>query len=213
MHKLFVRLGNHFKGRFLAGLLIILPLGTTYLVLKFLFDLIDEPLREIINTVFGTWIPGIGIFSFIVILYFSGLVARHVIGRNIINFGNRLVDFIPFVRSIYKVARNTIESLSVAKFGEDFTRVVLLEFPKVGVKSVGFMTSQYSDTMDNDMVTVYIPTSPVPTSGFLALVPKADVTFTDLTVDDAMKMVISGGVLTPSKILEFTIDKKWSSKN
>ena len=90
---------------------------------------------------------------------------------------------------------------------------MLLEFPKVGVKSVGFMTSQYSDTMDNDMVTVYIPTSPVPTSGFLALVPKADVTFTDLTVDDAMKMVISGGVLTPSKILEFTIDKKWSSKN
>ena len=213
MHKLVIRLGNHFKGRFLAGLLIILPLGTTYLVLKFLFDLIDEPLREIINTVFGTWIPGIGIFSFIIILYFSGLVARHVIGRNIINFGNRLVDFIPFVRSIYKVARNTIESLSGANLSDDFTRVVLLEFPKVGVKSVGFMTSQYSDTMDNDMVTVYIPTSPVPTSGFLALVPKADVTFTDLTVDDAMKMVISGGVLTPSKILEFTIDKKWGSKN
>ena len=202
MNKLIIRIGNHFRGRLVAGLLLILPVGATYLVLKFLFDLIDQPLRELVNAVFGAWIPGIGIVSFIIFLYVFGLVGKHFIGRNIIRAGNRVVDFIPFVRSIYKIARNTVESLSGSDFSKKFSRVVLLEFPKVGVKSVGFLTSEYSDNANNDMVAVYIPTSPVPTSGFLALVPKEDVTFTDLTVDDAMKMVISGGVLTPPKIVE-----------
>ena len=116
MKKAFSKLGIHIKGRLLAGLLVILPLGATYLVLKFLFDLIDQPLSEVADRIFGLNIPGIGIISFVIILYLSGLLGRHFIGRNIINFGNRLVDFIPFVRSVYKIDRNTIESLSGSNF-------------------------------------------------------------------------------------------------
>ena len=201
MNKLFRRIGDHFRIRLVAGLLVILPLGATYLVLRFLFDLIDEPIGALVTSISGINIPGAGIISFIIVLYLAGLLGRHLIGRNIINMGNRFIDFIPFVRTVYKIARNTIESLASTNFNERFTRVVLLEFPKVGVRSIGFVTSQYSDEMNNDMVSVYIPTSPVPTSGFLALVSKSDVTATDLSVEDAMKMVISGGVLTPSNII------------
>ena len=211
MNKLFRRIGDHFRIRLVAGLLVILPLGATYLVLRFLFDLIDEPIGALVTSISGINVPGAGIISFIIVLYLAGLLGRHLIGRNIINMGNRFIDFIPFVRTVYKIARNTIESLASTNFNERFTRVVLLEFPKVGVRSIGFVTSQYSDEMNNDMVSVYIPTSPVPTSGFLALVSKSDVTATDLSVEDAMKMVISGGVLTPSNIIGYQENSKEQS--
>ena len=211
MNKSFKRIGDHFRARLLAGLLVILPLGATYLVLRFLFDLIDEPIGSLVTSISGVNVPGIGIVSFIITLYLAGLLGRHLIGRNVINMGNRLISFIPFVRTIYKMARNTIESLAGTNFNEKFSRVVLLEFPKVGVKAIGFVTAQYSDEMNNDMVSVYIPTSPVPTSGYLALVLKSDVMATDLSVEDAMKMVISGGVLTPSDIIGYQDNLKEQS--
>lgn len=200
-------LGQHVKSRMLSGLLVILPLGATYLIIKFLFDIIDPPLRELIKDSSGQDIPGVGIIAFLVILYLAGLVGSYVIGRRVIAFGHRLADLIPIVRPIYRTARQTVDALGTANWEQRYNRVVLLDYPKDGVKSIGFVTASYKDARGDPMVAVYIPTSPVPTSGFLALLPEDKVVSTTLSVDEAMKIVISGGVLTPPQIQETSVLK------
>ena len=195
-------LGQHVRRRLLSGLLVVLPLGATYLIIKFLFDIIDPPIRDLINDGFNRNIPGVGIVTFLVIVYLAGLVGSYVIGRRLIAYGHRLADLIPIVRPIYRTARQTVDALGSTSWENRFSRVVLLDYPRDGVKAIGLVTASYKDDKGNDMVAVYIPTTPVPTSGFLALLPEDEVISTALTVDDAMKIIISGGVLTPAKIHE-----------
>jgi len=195
-------LGQHVRRRILSGLLVVLPLGATYLILKLLFDIIDPPIGDLIEDGFGRDIPGVGIVAFFIIVYLAGLVGSYVIGRRFISYGHRLVDLIPIVRPIYRTARQTVDALGNTSWEKRFSRVVLLEYPIEGVKSIGLLTASYKDDKGNAMVAVYIPTSPVPTSGFLALLPEDKVISTTLNVDEAMKIVISGGVLTPSQIHE-----------
>jgi len=193
-------LGQHFRKHILSGLLVLLPLGATYLILKFLFDMIDPPIRDIVDAVFGRQIPGVGIVTFLILVYVAGFIGSYVIGRRFIAFGHRIVDLIPIVRPIYRIARQTVDALGTANWEERYSRVILLDFPKEGVKSIGFVTASYRDDAGTAMVAVYIPTTPVPTSGYLALVPEDSVTSTSLSVDEAMKIIISGGVLTPPEI-------------
>jgi len=195
-------LGQHTKRRMVSGLLVVLPLGATYLIIKFLFDLIDPPLRDVVDGVFGRQIPGVGIFSFFIIIYIAGMVGSYVFGRRVIAVGHSLVNLIPIIRPIYRTVRQTVDALSMTDWEQKFSRVVLLDFPKEGVKSIGFVTASYKDQRGESMVAVYIPTSPVPTSGFLALVPDYTVISISMSVEEAMKVIISGGVLTPAEIQE-----------
>ena len=190
----------------LSGLLVVLPLGATYLIIKFLFDIIDPPLRDVVDDAFGREIPGVGIVAFLVAIYMAGLIGSYVIGRRVITFGHRLADLIPIVRPIYRTARQTVDALGTVNWEERYSRVVLLDYPQEGVKSLGFVTASYKDDRGAPMVAVYIPFSPVPTSGFLALLPEGDVISTTLSVDEAMRIVISGGVLTPPVIRENSKD-------
>ena len=199
----FIRpLGRHMRRRMVSGLLIVLPLAATYLIIKFIFDIIDPPISDLVRDISGKNIPGVGLVIFLIILYVVGVVGSYVIGRRIITYGHRLADLIPIVRPIYRTAKQTVDALGAANWSEKYNRVVLLDFPRDGVKSIGFVTAMYKDPKGKPMVAIYIPTSPVPTSGFLALVATDKVITTNLTVDDAMKIVISGGVLTPEQISE-----------
>ena len=193
-------IGGHFRGRIVSGLLILLPLAATYLIIKFVFDLIDPPLVQLIDGISGRHIPGVGIVSFIVVLYLVGLVGSYVIGRRLIAFGHSIANFIPIVRPIYRTAKQTVDALGPSSIEKHYSRVVLLDFPRVGIKSIGFATSTFTAPDGNPLVAVYIPTTPIPTSGYLALVNEDEVISTNLTVDEAMKIVISGGVLTPEAI-------------
>ena len=192
-------IGGHFRGRIIGGLLILLPLGATYLIIKFVFDLIDPPLVQIIDGITGRHIPGVGIVSFIVVLYLVGFVGSYVIGRRLIAFGHSIANFIPIVRPIYRTAKQTVDALGPSSIEKHYSRVVLLDFPRKGIKSIGFATSDFEGPEGRSLVAVYIPTTPIPTSGYLALVPEDDVISINLSVDEAMKVVISGGVLTPEK--------------
>ncbi len=200
--QVFKILRQHFRRKIVSGFLIVLPLMATILVMKFFFDIIDPIPRDFLYGIIGQDLPGVGIATFIIFIYLSGLVGSYVIGVRIISVGHRLADRIPFVRSIYRTAKQTVDSLAGAKWSEQYSRVVLLEFPRLRVLSIGFVTSTFQSQDGISMISVYIPTAPVPTSGFLVMVPEADSVATDLNVDETMRMVISGGVLTPNGIFK-----------
>jgi uncharacterized membrane protein len=203
--KLAVKMGNHVRERMVSGLLVILPLGATYLILQFVFNLIDPKLRELIEQIFGKDIPGIGLVLFFVIIYFAGLIASYVVGRRIIDFGHHLVDMIPIVRPIYRTARQTVDALSNAQGNFRYSRVVLIDWPREGTKTVGFVTASYVDPNNRTMTVVYIPNSPLPNSGWIAVLPEEQVTHTNLTVDEAMKMVLSAGSILPEHMKDYGV--------
>ena len=187
------RLLVHFRAVLGAGLLVTLPIAITILVFKFFFDILDPLLQPILQFLPGPRIPGLGIIALLVLIYAVGLVATQVIGRRFINAGHEFIERIPIVRSIYGTTRSGVEMLSGTK-GQPYRGVVLVDFPRPGIKAIGLVTANLGTLGEHEMVSVYVPTTPVPSSGFLLLVPTTEITPMDMTVDDAIKMIISGGI-------------------
>ncbi len=185
----------HFEGTIGAGLLVLLPLVITYWVVKFFFDLLDPILQD---TLFRYLpiprVPGLGVLSLLGVVYLAGWFTTHGLGRRLINHGHQAVEFIPGVRGIYGPLRSAMQLMGNAE-DRPYGGVVLVEFPRQGAKSIGLITSQLGEIDGEEMVAVYVPTTPVPSSGFLIVVPASDLTYTDISVDDAMKIIISGGLL------------------
>jgi uncharacterized membrane protein len=136
----------------------------------------------------------LGIITLIILVYLLGLVATHVVGRRLINVTHQVMERIPVVRSIYSTTRTGVEILTGSK-DHPYRGVVFVDFPRPGMKAIGLITAKLGILNGEEMVAVYIPTTPVPSSGFLVVVPSREVVVTELSVDDAMKMVISGGIL------------------
>ena len=188
----------HFETTLAAGLLVILPLFVTIWILKFIFDLVDPVIQAIlIRYLPGPHYPGMGVAIMLVLLYIAGWFTTHGLGQRMINGVHWLLERIPGVRTIYSPLRSAMQSLSNAE-EQTYRGVVLVEFPRQGSKSIGLVTSYLGETDGEEMVAVYVPTTPVPSSGFLIVVPYAEVVFTEITVDDAMKIIISGGLLAGS---------------
>ena len=187
-----------------AGILVTLPIGITVLILKFLFDLLDGILRDLLGLLPGPEIPGIGLAVLIIFVYIVGVVAAHVLGRRLIAFGHRVLEVIPLVKNIYGTTRSAVEFLSSTNESR-YSGVVLIDWPRPGIQSIGLVTSRMVDTDGKEVLAVYIPTTPIPSSGFLVMVAAKDVTHTDMSVDDAMKVVISGGILAGRVFQQFGV--------
>ena len=185
---------GHIQTNVGAGVLVTLPIGVTIFILKFLFDLLDPILRPLLQYLPGPEIPGLGIITLIGLVYLFGLVATHVVGRRLIDVGHQMIERIPVVRSIYGTTRSGVAILTGSK-DHPYRGVVLVEFPRAGMKAIGLITANLGTMIGEEVVAVYIPTTPVPSSGFLVIVPVKEVIPTDMTVDDAMKIIISGGIL------------------
>ena len=177
-----------------AGILVLLPIGITVLVFKFFFDLLDPVLKRPLSYLPGPEVPGLGFAALVFLVYLAGLVAAFVVGRRLISLAHRILEVIPLVKTIYGTTRSAVELLST-NHDSQYSAVVLVEFPRPGSRAIGLVTSHIIDADGNDTLAVYIPTTPIPSSGFLIMVPADDVTETDMSVDDAMKVVISGGIL------------------
>ncbi len=176
-----------------TGLLVVMPMGITILILKFFFDLLDPILQEpLLRYLPGQNIPGLGVVALGVLIYLVGLIAAHILGRRLINLGHQIIERIPVVKIIHATTRGGVEILSGTK---DNPCVVLVEFFRPGMRSIGLITS--TKVLDNgeELVFVFIPNTPMPSSGFLVVVPVKDVTPLEMSADDAMKIVISGGIL------------------
>ena len=184
---------------FLTGVLVLVPLAATLLIFKWLFDAIDGILEPAVEAIFGRPIAGIGFVAIIVLIFLAGIIASNVVGRKVIQRGESLVDELPMVRELYNTFKQILQSVILPQKG-GFREVVLVEFPRPGMKTIGFVTNRVKDTKGNKLVNVYIPTSPNPTSGYLEIIPEEDVVTIDMPIDDAIKMVVSGGMVSPEII-------------
>ena len=181
----------------------ILPVGITVLVLKFFFDLLDPVLQPLVDLLPGRSVTGTGMVALVALVYLLGLFAALVVGRRLIGVGHRVMEVIPLVKGIYGTTRMAIEILSKSQSGnisgdtdegQQYTGVVLIEFPRAGIMSIGLITSSMLDTDGEEVLSVYVPTTPIPSSGFLVIVSASEVTRTDMSVEDAMRVVVSGGI-------------------
>jgi len=198
---------SHLRKTLLAGLLILAPTTLTVFILFKLFQFLDGLLREtvirfvaerILQAPLDIAIPGIGILALLALLLITGSVARNFLGRRIIALGDWFMGRIPLANRLYAAIREIAEAILSEK-REIFKKAVLFEYPRPGLWSIGFFTQDtrgpIQQALTDDVVSVFLPTTPNPTSGFLLFVPKTSVRELDISVEDAMKVIISGGAL------------------
>jgi uncharacterized membrane protein len=187
------------RGQFMTGLIAIVPLGATVLILVWLFTSIDKILQPIVRAIWGHNITGVGFGVTVILIYVVGVIARNVIGKRLVKYFDSLMARVPIFRLLYRSIRQIMDSFSTPdKAG--FLQVVLVEFPKKGMKAIGFITNEITDADGKKLISVLIPHSPNPTSGFLEIVREEDIVRTQISVDAAMKMIVSAGKMTPNDV-------------
>jgi uncharacterized membrane protein len=196
----------HFRRYLIAGLLVWVPLGVTMLVIKLFVDLLDRmqffvPPAWRPEELFGFSIPGLGIVVGMVLVLSTGAVAVNLIGRRLVISWEAFLARIPFVRTVYTSVKQVMVTLLSTR-NESFRRVLLVEFPRRGIWRLGFQTGltsqELKEKLKDGLITVFVPSSPNPTSGFVIFVPKEETIDLDMPVDEAMKLLMSLGVLVPN---------------
>jgi len=200
----------------IAGVLTIIPVLVVWLVLNFVFDIlfrVGEPAERALIAFVAQRIPGaapilttsifewfVAVVTALLLIYAIGAAASHVVGTRLIALMEGLIERIPGVQTVYSASKSLIGVLQQQPGGEG-ARVVLLDFPYPGVKVIGLVMRTFTDTATGEEIAaVYVPTTPNPTSGYLELVPAKMLTSTDMTMEQAMTMIISGGAITPDRL-------------
>ncbi|HEY32555.1 MAG TPA: DUF502 domain-containing protein [Dehalococcoidia bacterium] len=191
--------GRKLRAHFLAGILVTVPLGLTVWIFIWIFNGIDNLLQPVIERIFGHDIPGVGFGITVLIIYIVGVIVSNMLGRRLLRYGENLLNRVPMVRYVYNGIRQIMQAFA-APDKTGFMDVVLVEFPRKGTRTLGFITNETSDESGRKLLNIFIPTSPNPTSGFLQILSEDQVIRTNLTVDDALKMVVSGGRVSPREV-------------
>ncbi len=219
---MFSNLKRRLRNIFITGILITVPVAFTLFILNFLFRLLDNLVVPwFIKTLIeiGTPIPedfrlpGLGLILIVLLIFVVGVLTQSFLGGKLVQLGEMIVDRIPVVRSIYTGAKQVVTTIAEADT-KAFRKVVLVEFPRKGIYSVGFITGytegEVQELTDAKLVNVFVPTTPNPTSGFLVFVANEDIIELTMTVEDGIKFIISVGIVTPEyhqgKILELKKD-------
>ena len=196
------------RGYFFAGMLVTAPIAITVYIALLLISFVDERVFALIppeynpETYLPFSVPGIGVVLMIVILTLIGAIAAGYIGKLLLRLSDRLLNRMPIVRSIYSVAKQIVET-AISNKSVAFREVVLIEYPRKGIWTVGFLTGhaidQVTETVgQGTLVNVFVPTTPNPTSGFLLFLPENEIQHLPLSVEDGIKLVISAGIVLPS---------------
>ncbi|TVQ72377.1 MAG: DUF502 domain-containing protein [Chromatiaceae bacterium] len=189
----------------IAGLLVWVPLVATAAIIKFILDIMDRTLLLLPpgwrpEAILGFTIPGFGVVIAVVIVFTTGLVVANLLGRKLVEIWEAILARIPLVSTIYSAIKQVMETLLGAG-GESFRRVLLVEYPRKGIWTLGFQTGagmgEVQARTEKDVISVFIPTTPNPTSGFIILVPRDEVVVLDMSVEDGLKFVMSLGVVVP----------------
>jgi uncharacterized membrane protein len=193
----------HFRRYFVTGLLVIIPIWGTYLVLSTLLSVLEGLLGDLLKAHGRFYFPGMGIISLLVLIFVVGLLTANFLGKKIVAWWDRLLNRVPMVRSIYSAFKHVVDVVSLQ--GKDnFTRVVLIQCPRIGQYSIAFVTGvtegEVQRLTPERLINVYVPTTPNPTSGYLLLVPETDVIPLSMSVEDGMKMIITGGLYSPASV-------------
>jgi uncharacterized membrane protein len=199
------RIFKHLRAKIFTGILVILPLGITFFILKFVFNTLDgilDPLMPRLTVYLFNreyLIPGLGIIGFFLLLYLIGVIATNVLGRKLVNWGDRLFTNIPVVKNIYLSSKQLTDAFSASRKGA-FRQAVFVEFPQEGNYVLGFVTNELTDLERQTKVTVFVPTAFIPPQGFLLFLPKEKVLPSQLTIEEAIKAIMSVGIVTPHNL-------------
>lgn len=194
-----------FKANLVAGLLFLLPILATAFLISFLITWVDKTLLLLPAAIrpenfLPFPIPGLGLLLVITILFFTGMFVRNFVGRKLVSLGEALMRYIPFVSKVYSWIKQMVDTLFLTA-GKDFKRVVLVEYPRRGIWAMAFVTGvargEVQDKTHHQCINLFLPTTPNPTSGFYLLVPECDVIPLEMSVEDSMKLIMSGGILVP----------------
>ncbi|GAA0177363.1 DUF502 domain-containing protein [Clostridium sediminicola] len=184
------------KNLFITGLATTLPLAVTYYIIKTIFLFIDSFLKKIIVSVVGDYFPGVGFLLTIGIILLIGFIANNVIGKKTFDYVEEMINKVPIINSVYASIKELSKTFSSSSQNK-FSNVVSVEFPNKGIQSIGFITNENLVLNNHEKISVFIPTTPNPTNGFLIYVDRESVKKLDITVDEAIKMVISMSTLLP----------------
>jgi len=196
------RVARWIRRRFVVGFLVVLPLVITIFFARFIFGLLDRWFLPISERIFGVEVPGIGFILFMIALFALGILATNMLGGRLLDFFERQVAGIPLLSPVYQGARQITEAIQI-RGTTDFRKVVLLDFPCKGLRSVGFVTREFAGPTafcDEPSALVFVPTTPNPTTGFLVALPNREIQVLDITVEQGVKLLISGGLLTPIQL-------------
>ncbi|MBT3990146.1 MAG: DUF502 domain-containing protein [Rhodospirillaceae bacterium] len=197
---------GRFRGYFLAGVLVTAPLGITGYLAWVIVGFIDHSVTPLVpaqynpETYLPFSLPGLGVLILIIILTLIGALTAGLLGRWLLHTGERILNRMPVVRSIYSAIKQIFETV-LAQQSTAFREAVLVEYPRRGIWAIAFITGTTEGEVQNlteqETVNIFLPTTPNPTSGFLLFVPRDEVVPLDMSVEEAIKMVISGGLVTP----------------
>ncbi len=197
-------LSGNIRRTLVTGALMLVPVALTYLVLRLIFDLVNGVLQPGVEWMFAQWgldltVPGLGVGAAVLLIYLTGFLLANKVGSKMFGWAQAAALKVPFIGAIYSASHRLVGSFSGA--GETgFKRVVMVEYPRLGAWSIGFLTAITTTDDDNRLAVVYIPTAPLPNSGWVAIVPVEEVLDTDMSVPAAMQMVFSGGIVSPNNI-------------
>ena len=195
-----------FRNYMIGGLLIWIPIVVTIWVVRFLSGILDQSLVLLPpswrpEALVGQYVPGVGIVLSLLVLFLTGVLVRDLFGHRIVAGFEGLVRRIPVVGTVYGGAKTFSETVLTDK-GTSFKQVLIVEFPRKGAWSVGFLTAENLEEVrlrtGEDMISVFVPTTPNPTTGFIIVVKRSEVIFLDMSVDEAFKMILTLGVVAPT---------------
>ncbi|MGY9034633.1 MAG: DUF502 domain-containing protein [Rhodobacterales bacterium] len=199
------------RGNFLAGLIVIAPIGFTMWIINSIIGWIDGwvlpliPYNYHFTEYIGINLKGLGVIFFLVFTVLVGWIGKGILGRTFLRIGENLVDRTPIVRSVYSGIKQIAETVLSSR-DSSFDKACLIEYPRKGIWAIAFVASvskgeiaEKNPNKDNQLVSVFIPTTPNPTSGFLLFIPKSDITYLDMTIEEAAKLVISAGLVYPKE--------------
>ena len=191
------------RTRMTQGLVALVPIVVTVFAVRFLFDLTSGILLPFIDPALEEWPTlwraALSVATLLLLIYLLGEVSAAVVGRRLLTLGEKVVLRVPLVRVVYRASKQVAEAFQ-GPGTRAFKAVVFLEFPHPGMRALGFLTGRITKEDGTVWCTVFMPTTPNPTTGFLQIVPEADVVTTDFTVEEGVKMVMSLGVLVPSRV-------------
>lgn len=205
---------------FITGLLVTLPIAFTIFILNFLFKTLDNWLSPSITKLLilagapileDFRVPGLGVAATVFIIFLVGVLTKNIFGAKLVQLGEMIVEKIPIVRNIYTGAKQVVTTIAHTDTNA-FSRVVLVEFPRKGIHAMGFVTSETKGEVqaltEGDVVSVFVPTTPNPTSGFLVFLPQNDIIDLTMSVEDGIKLIISCGIVTPKFDSEKLLDPR-----
>jgi uncharacterized membrane protein len=197
-------LWGHVRSTFFRGIGVIIPLGLTYWFFRALLNAVDGILSPILEGWIGHPVPGLGFVSMLVIILFVGLLTRNLFGRLFFAWFENVLRSIPFVRSVYSAIKDLVSAFAMGNKSRTFRKVVMTQYPRLGLYCIGFVTNEMTFVDQSgstiEFYNVYVPNPPNPTSGFLVLIPRSEAIILNISVEEGLKLVLSGGIVLPNRL-------------